>query len=416
MISHVCPHFFADAKLPNKTDTLFEGVKVLKYRINSIPDSHLSIISAYYSSHGSVGPATVNILGLQLRKIWTKSVYCNMHYSDGSTECLQEASKVELADTCNKYIRYATKISVIHTCKLSSGASHKGVPNYISLSSRRDCSMDSVKQIVVNTIATKMDRRVEFGVCVQTPLYGSETIQNIYEFIEAHKLLGVKMFTIYTQIKLNEFSLALHKIYEGSINIELIDWSPTFKRTYPVHYFGEVLSIHDCLYRNKNRVKYLALVDLDEIISPLQDSTWKEMFSRLPSGDNISGYVFDNTLMATRATISKSKLLKMENKLCSKVKVPKYLKILKRYACTYKSPRRSKVILFPERVSHMDIHAMCRTGIKNFHKINVSHNTSLLFHYRKSVPRDCKDRALVDANTWANHEDQLLLQMSRGFC
>ena len=44
--------------------------------------------------------------------------------------------------------------------------------------------------------------------------------------------------------------------------------------------------MHDCLYRNMDRVKYLAVVDLDEVLLPLKHRSWLELVDSIGGQDN----------------------------------------------------------------------------------------------------------------------------------
>ena len=347
-------------------------------------------------------------MGYQPKARWQNSAYCLIYYEDGSSECLNEPTEVEKGNTCNKYIHYTAYISVYQICKLPKSSSGN-VPVFVSLSKQKDCSDKSGKLVVQNRKNNK--ERKQFGVCMQTPLYGQELkIKHIYEFIEIHRLLGVKMFTFYTQIKQKEFASSLQRVYNNiDITIELIDWPTSFKRTFPIHYYGELLSISDCLYRNQKTVEYLAFVDIDEVLTPLRDKTWNDLINNVPGNHN--AYVFNNALMVQTNTVTDRKLVELKKELCSNVEVPKYLTTNKRYACTFVHPRRSKFILSPEKFPHIDIHGLC--GGSDIYY--VPDDVGLVYHYRMPTT-DCKDKSWQNAAGLIKHEEELLLQMSKTFC
>lgn len=362
-------------------------------------------MSAYYDNRNAFYGPSVVVLGYQQRKKWSESYHCTVYYEDGSMLCIQDPTIVELADPCNKYIRYAPSISVMHVCKLPDSV----IPAHVSLSideCPHGSGRSSDKLPVTSALGSVPDG---FGVCVQTPLYGKLNMQSIYEFIEVNKLLGVSRFTIYTQIKVDQFS-SLSKWYgsghHDGISIDVIQWPSVFKRSTPVHYYGELLAIHDCLYRNMHKVKYLAFIDIDEVIVPVKDSSLKDMMNRI-SSPKMAGYSFDNVLMSVPKTpqhLSK----------CDSIQVPKYIRTYQRYACEYKHPRRSKVIVHPDRVAHLDIHSICHHS--SYSKLAVGHDIGVLYHYRTSVPSDCKDRKLTEAEHLYRYSQQLILQMEKRFC
>lgn len=386
-----------------------------KLNLIDVPDSHFTSTSvAYYDNRDIFYGPSIIIPGYQQRKTWSKGLHCSLYYNDGSILCTQGTTSVELADSCNKYIRYAPSISVVHVCKLPKSSL---IPTHVSLSSNKCSDSSSTKLLIMNRPFESLTdiKKEDLGICVQTPLYGKHSMQSLYEFIEMNNLLGVNVFTFYTQIKLDKFS-SLSQSYknEDNLAIDIIQWPSVFKRTTPVHYFGEILAIHDCLYRNMNRVKYLIFIDLDEVIVPVKDRSLSSMMERVPSV-NTSGYAFDNVLMATHSTVSKNIISTMQqHSLCNKIEVPKYLQISERYMCEYKHPRRSKVIVHPDRVSHLDIHSICHHSPYN--KYNVPHDTGVLYHYRDSIPSDCKERTLIEAKLLFNYNQKLLLQFNKRFC
>lgn len=43
----------------------------------------------------------------------------------------------------------------------------------------------------------------------------------------------------------------------------------------------ELASFHDCIFRNIHKYKYISVVDIDEAIIPVSQSTWIEMFGQI---------------------------------------------------------------------------------------------------------------------------------------
>ena len=390
-------------------ETHSSEINLTKYKLHwiQISSSTTVIFSAYYNNRKTMYGNSVIILGHQSVKTWKNGIYCKLYYANGDSTCLKRISTVELANTCNKYVHYTTKEAVFHICLLQDDY----IPSHVSLSVNKDCSRTSDK-LIVNSVRIPPEDRKEFGVCIQTPLYGKETVQNVYEFIEIHKILGVDIFTIYSQINRKGFTDGL-KVYEDENILDYLEWPTTFKRDNILHYYGEVLTIHDCLYRNMYRVKYLALVDLDEVIVPSRYYTWNEMINSLMDSSTIliNGFVFNNVNIVQSKTLDSAV---MQRGLCSDIAVPKYLSRLTRYACDYQAPRRSKVIVIPERVTHLDIHAICY--LKDYHKKMVSSDVGMLFHYRNGVPVDCKNRTIISANQMLRYETHLLDNLKNRFC
>ena len=62
-----------------------------------------------------------------------------------------------------------------------------------------------------------------------------------------------------------------------------------------LHYYGELLLMHDCLYRNMYAAKYLVFVDMDELILPIQHNNWTSMMKEIDTSPKIGAFVFLNT-------------------------------------------------------------------------------------------------------------------------
>lgn len=73
-------------------------------------------------------------------------------------------------------------------------------------------------------------------------------------------------------------------IYSQRGEVEVRPWKLPMKTdTWPpsgspeIHYFGQIASLNDCLYRYRNQSKYLVYEDLDEFIIPRLHDTWAEL-------------------------------------------------------------------------------------------------------------------------------------------
>ena len=49
----------------------------------------------------------------------------------------------------------------------------------------------------------------------------------------------------------------------------------------PRKHANERLQVNDCLLRNVQKYKYIAGIDIDEVIVPENDSTWSDMMERV---------------------------------------------------------------------------------------------------------------------------------------
>ena len=359
-----------------------------------------TLFSAYYETRPQMHAPSVVVLGYQPRSNWKSPLYCAVTLHNGTSICLPKMTIVSQQCRCNKYIHYTEYEPVYHICVLDKSTL---VPVSVRLSPSKGCSSATDFIKVYNF---RPERRRKFGVCVQTPVYGNLQNSDIVNFIEMNRVLGANIFTVYSQKALNDLAHQYKDV------LDLVKWPSSFKRTNILHYYGEILAIHDCLYRNMHRVEYLFFIDIDEIVVPAgTNMTWttivEEMDHRHPKEDT-SVLIFNNVYY-TYQKGADSKYIQ----LCKKVSTPKYLTHVRRSLCEYHHPRRSKLLVKPQEVFQLDIHTMC-VGIHS--KVVVPPTLGSLHHYRNKLSADCKTRAYAVDTGMRAYRDQLIDRLKTTFC
>lgn len=90
------------------------------------------------------------------------------------------------------------------------------------------------------------------------------------EWIEFHRLLGVEHFYLYNNRSSDDYKTVLkHYIKKGIV--ELTDWNYSYEnigRWSPI----QCSSYTDCMMKNKGKVKWLAILDIDEFLFPVQEN------------------------------------------------------------------------------------------------------------------------------------------------
>lgn len=92
------------------------------------------------------------------------------------------------------------------------------------------------------------------------------------EWIEFHKIVGVQHFYLYNNVSQDNY-LSVLQPYIDSGDVELIDW-PYEDNTFN----GFCLNVQpqayeDCIERAKKKVRWLALIDTDEFLTPVKKNT-----------------------------------------------------------------------------------------------------------------------------------------------
>lgn len=146
-------------------------------------------------------------------------------------------------------------------------------------------------EAVIKVNYPREDNPVEFAVCLK-PLYGTMSKSDISlfaEWFEMYKLFEVSEFYIYNssfQMTPDLAKLLYH--YDQDVTLIQFGNSHFFTKVVknPREYFKLGILISraayvDCIYKNYKRVKYMLLVDQDEVIVPRQHGNYHSMINYL---------------------------------------------------------------------------------------------------------------------------------------
>ncbi len=358
----------------------------------SEPDT--TLLSAYYDDRESLFrvPAIL-VLGYQSKLHRSVRLYCYFKYKDGSTMWSEKGSVVLEMDTCDQQKEYDRKkerkyLHVFHACLLDSPEDE--VPTHVALSYRhpQGGSVPSSTSSFIPIYKYRPMTKLDFGVCVQTPVF-NKSIHDIVSFIELYKLLGAQHVTLYTMGMEASVASHLKQVYDVEF-LDIIKWTDHLYEKEPIHYYGEILAIHDCLYRNMHHVKYLAFVDLDELLAPKRYANWKDMFLEVDR-PYLDSFIFVNSvyMRSKKLKLNTINLLTNLSECASNNMIQKYFTHFDRVLCTFSYFSRSKLIVKPKLIFDLNIHGVCtRTG--NTTHYFVPESSAVSRHYRDVPTIECR--------------------------
>lgn len=107
----------------------------------------------------------------------------------------------------------------------------------------------------------------------------------LLEWIEYHRMVGVEHFWLYNDQSRDEWQKILEPYLQAGI-VEVIDWPVEDPFLFIQR---QVEAYRDAVTRACERTQWLALIDIDEFLLPMQDSTITECLSkRFPTASGIS--------------------------------------------------------------------------------------------------------------------------------
>ena len=246
----------------------------------------------------------------------------------------------------------------------------------------------------------------KFGVCLGGVVVqkgnDDKMLKDLVEFIEMNRLLGAEIFTFY----INEMQISaeiLRHILDRYANIvQVIEWKK-FEPWSPLHYYGQMLTLTDCFYRNMYEVDILAFMDLDEILLPVQSTNWSKMLAKIYD-NRVPVYSFQNSFFVNDS----SNLSKKLPPHCTNLSTyPKYFTKTNRVRCV--SPYRTKCMVRPTLITQSGVHGL--DSVKGCKKpIRIPTSIGINAHYRNEIPEDCHDKRLYRDLVAMKFEDKFIKQ------
>ena len=359
------------------------GLKWTSLRLGT--HHNTAFFAAYFDDRrGAPDRPAVIVLGYHMKSLKNFDLHCVFTFQNGSSECLSEPVRGIGSSCINIHDDGKLGTSFTYICRMTeceSACTESEIPYTVAMSIGSNCKEQSETLPVQDCRLKATSIKKSIGVC-PSPVYGLG-LQELVEFIEMNKALGVDLVNLYLMPGLdNETIRHLHKRYSQNGTLEMYQWKELHMHKI-IHYNGQLLAQHDCMYRNMYRVNYLIMEDLDELIIPLQQQNYMEMIKSFRVNSDTHSFRFLNRFY----DISETRPHALP---CKGMRLPKYFERTNQLNCVYGINLRPKYIMKPELVIQVAVHGVCQT-IKG-RVYHVPPKIAILGHYRNSIPKDCKDR------------------------
>ena len=218
----------------------------------------------------------------------------------------------------------------------------------------------------------------KYGICVP-PLHGDISVDRIVEFIELTRILGASHFTFY-DLSINEEIRKALTQYETKGLVSVLEWNLPEYTSSKLHYFGQVVSIMDCLYRSMRDKSFVAFHDLDEFIVPLQHDNINSLLKDIHK-EHHCGYCFQSVVFDPSKDFESTNALSRDRLITQRIS----------YRTSQVTPYWTKCIVDPRKIFEQGIHHISKPLEEFYQAEKVDWNIARVFHYRK-----CEDsRALM---------------------
>ncbi|XP_020623876.1 beta-1,4-galactosyltransferase galt-1-like [Orbicella faveolata] len=209
--------------------------------------------------------------------------------------------------------------------------------------------------------------RRQYGICIP-PLHGEISFDRLIEFLELSQILGASYFTFYNLVACERIRRVLN-YYEDKGLARVLPWNlPSYIGKYDIHYFGQTLSIMDCLFRSMSHLDFVAFNDLDEFIVPLQYENIITFLEKIHKQE-YCGHCLDSvTFDPSKDDLPPSRLLVTQH-VFHRTKKP--------------TPFWNKCVVDPRKIFEQGIHHIVMPIEDNYVADKVNWSIARVFHYRK---------------------------------
>ncbi|XP_070699052.1 uncharacterized protein [Pempheris klunzingeri] len=133
--------------------------------------------------------------------------------------------------------------------------------------------------------------KFNFTVCISNLFGDYNNVLQFAQTLEIYRLLGVNRVVIYKTSCGPDLDRLLQS-YSREGFVEMVPW-PIDQYLNPsrgwlfsesggdVHYFGQLTTLNECIYRSMDRSRYILLNDIDEIIMPYQHNDLMSLMNKL---------------------------------------------------------------------------------------------------------------------------------------
>ena len=410
----------------NESCAKFPSVFDLEFRNIYWQNLHTSngtfqLFGAYYDVRqtSKIGPS-VRILGMINRIEPTIKTYCQFWFESQKEPVFMKVLEYKYI-WYRKWGNYKQGIyqPYLIACQIPQQY-HKMVPASVSIVERPCDTATNNLRVVYN----KNDKKKKFAVCVKGLDFLHEDLSvRLVEWIELLGILGAdKVFFYELQVHPN-----ISKVLQYYQKLDRVDVTPLtlpggqpnvpgFQHMYLVKKVinkrqNELIPYNDCLYKNLYTYEYIALLDTDEVIMPVNTMSWQELMdvvlpkaraakNNAQASFNVRNVYFLDDLTEVHGLFKD---------------IPHYMHMLQHVyrSKNFTKPRHYvKCFHDPERVLTLHNHfpRACLGGACSSYSIETT--DAQLQHYRaecvQSLKKSCaefRQNSVMDSNIWKFKEN-----------
>ncbi|KAM4541740.1 uncharacterized protein PAE49_018646 isoform 2-T3 [Odontesthes bonariensis] len=261
------------------------------------------------------------------------------------------------------------------------------------------------------------ERSFDLTVCISN-LYGDyNNVLQYTQALEMYRLLGVDRVVIYNTSSGIDLTRVLQS-YSQEGFVEIVPW-PISEHLNPshgwlhsehggdVHYFGQLTTLNECIYRSMQRSRYVLLHDIDEIIMPYQHDNLMSLMNMLQQQHpNVGEFLIENHIFPRKKFEPSGKFHLPQWSGVPGINILEHIH--------KEEPNRNeyhphKMIIRPRLVEQTSVHEVL---IKSGDRYKVPQELCRIINVSKSGRNSTMDQLYVDKRLW-DFKEKLIPNVDR---
>uniref|UniRef100_A0A4W5RFY5 Glycosyltransferase family 92 protein n=1 Tax=Hucho hucho TaxID=62062 RepID=A0A4W5RFY5_9TELE len=167
-------------------------------------------------------------------------------------------------------------------------------PSHVTLATQADAKLAQNQTFLrIQNLVKREEEEFQFNFTVcWSNLFGEyNNVLQVTQTLEMYRLLGVQHVVVYNTSCGPDLERLLQSYTQEGF-VEVVPW-PIDQHMNPsrgwqlsehggdIHYYGQLTTLNDCVYRHMYQSRYVLLNDIDEIIAPYQHQTLPQMMDVL---------------------------------------------------------------------------------------------------------------------------------------
>lgn len=382
--------------------------------INDTPLAVKSIIPIKDSSHFVVSAFTDHWINKAIRVISiikrnsTQPLYCL--YCNNGQDCEFTEAKIEIHRDHFGFPFGASDVLCqgIHTQNVT----------HVAILADKSSDVNKLDFLPVKNRVNHEIFKYNFTICISNLFGDYNNVLQFAQSMEMYKLLGVQRVVIYK----TSCGSDLHRLlqhYEKEGILEIVPW-PIDRFLNPssgwnvtlhkgdLHYYGQLVTLNECIYRQMYQSKYVLLNDIDEIIMPYKYANLALLMEALQKEHkDVTVFLIENHIFPKTQFEESGKFRRAEWKNIPGINIMEHI---------YREPDRkniynpTKMIVNPRNMMQTSVHSsLVHTG----QVFLVPFSVCRIVHVRTPLQGSLtKEQLFVDNRVW-DFEQELIPNVDR---